>query len=78
MTERSVLSQLEETIVRLPLGDQLLLIERLSKHIRGSISPSVLFGPQLEAMAADPEIQTELDAIADEFSVTEGDGLRVS
>ena len=78
MNEPSVLSELEETIVRLPLRDQLLLIERLSQHIRGSISPSGRFGAELEAMAADPEIQTELDAIADEFSVTEGDGLRVS
>jgi hypothetical protein len=34
----------------------------------------IVFGSQLAAMAADPEIQAELQKIGREFSVTEADG----
>ncbi len=71
------LTQLEELIGRLPIIEQLVLIERVSQQIRQRLSSGKNEDAQLAFMAADPEIQTELGKINDEFLVTEADGLEV-
>ncbi len=75
MSAPSILNELEENIRRLPLDDQLLLIERVSHRIRTDISGKMDIDAQLSEMAADPEIQKELQEIEQEFSTTEKDGL---
>ena len=75
MSAPSLLNELEENIRRLPLDDQLLLIERVSHWIRNDISVKMDIDAQLSKMAADPEIQKELQEIEQEFSATEQDGL---
>ncbi len=75
MSAPSLLSELEENISRLSLDDQLLLIERVSHRIRENISDKTDDDTQLSKMAADPEIQRELQKIKNEFSTTERDGL---
>ena len=75
MSAPSLLNELEENIRRLPLDDQLLLIERVSHRIRNDISVKMDIDAQLSKMAADPEIQKELQKIEQEFSATEQDGL---
>ena len=77
MSAPSLLNELEENIRRLPLDDQLLLIERVSHRIRNDISVKMDIDAQLSKMAADPEIQKELQEIEQEFSATEQDGLDV-
>lgn len=75
MNAPSLLSELEENISRLPIDEQLLLIERVSHRIRKNISDKQDIDTQLSEMASDPEIQRELQEIEREFSVTEQDGL---
>ena len=75
MPAPSLLSELEDNISRLSLDDQLLLIERVSHRIRENISDKTDGDAQLSEMAADPEIQRELQKINNEFSTTEHDGL---
>ncbi len=75
MSAPSLLTELEETICRLSLDEQLLLIERVSHRIRTDISGKTDIDAQLSKMAADPEIQKELREIEHEFSATERDGL---
>ncbi len=70
-----VLSQIEENIYELSLDEQLWLIKRLAQHIRNAIVIKDNIEPQLMAMANDPEIQNELQIIAEEFAITEADGL---
>ena len=69
------LAQLEERIIQLPLDEQLWLIERVTQHIREQVREQSTFDSQLAAMAADPEIQSELSKINQEFAETEADGL---
>ena len=71
----SLLAELEKNISRLSLDEQLLLIERVSHRIRTDISGKTDIDAQLSEMAADPEIQRELQEIEREFSATEQDGL---
>ena len=75
MSVSSHLTELEKNICRLSLDEQLLLIERVSHRIRVDISGKTDIDAQLSKMAADPEIQKELQAIEHEFSATEQDGL---
>ncbi|MCE2435316.1 MAG: hypothetical protein J4F29_20705 [Candidatus Latescibacteria bacterium] len=75
MSAPSLLTELEESIRRLSLDEQLLLIERVSHRIRNDISGKTNIDAQLSKMAADPEIQKELREIEHEFSATEQDGL---
>lgn len=75
MNAPSLLAELEENISRLPLDEQLLLIERVSHRIRKNISATSDIDTQLSEMANDPEIQRELQEIEHEFAVTEQDGL---
>ncbi len=57
----SVLSKIENNISQLSLTEQLWLIERLIQRIREStLDEQSILESQLTAMAADPEIQNEL------------------
>lgn len=75
MNAPSLFAELEENISRLPVDEQLLLIERVSYRIRKNISATSDIDMQLSEMATDPEIQRELQEIEHEFAVTEQDGL---
>ena len=70
-----ILSQLEKTIYELPLEEQLRLMERLAQNIRQALAAKEDTELQLAAMANDPEIQHELQMIAEEFAPAESDGL---
>jgi hypothetical protein len=61
---------IENTIARLPLSEQLLLLERITHQIR--------LNSQLNTMAHDPQIQNELLQIQQEFAIAELDGLTES
>ncbi len=71
----SLVSQIEVSINQLPLDEQLRLIERITQHIRETMVVRKPLEDQLAAMAADPEIQNELQNIHKEFSIAETDGL---
>ena len=58
---------IEHRIATLPLDEQLWLLEQLAHHIR--------IKSELTAMAQDPQVQTELTQIQQEFTLTELDGL---
>ena len=73
--DSSVLSQLEESIDKLSLEEQLWLIERVSQRIRENMVEKSTLDDQLAVMAADPEIQLELQRINEEFASAEEDGL---
>ena len=60
------LAQLEERITQLPLDEQLRLIQRVTQHIRERLQEQRILDSQLTAMAADPDIQAELNRIAQE------------
>ena len=69
------LSQIEEHIAQLSLDEQLWLIARVAQRLRAQLVAQSPLDAQLAAMAADPEIQNELRAIAEEFASAEADGL---
>jgi hypothetical protein len=72
----TALDRIESDIDRLSLPDQLWLMEHLAHRIRSrAIQPLDIQEGDLAAMAADPDIQHELEQIAAEFMVTEADGL---
>ena len=76
----AILNQIEEMIGRLSRQEQLWLIQRLAHRLwEGSIKSQIPkesdFKSQLVAVAADSEIQAELQRIDHEFGVTETDGL---
>lgn len=76
----STLREIERNISRLSLAEQLWLLERLASDIRERAEAARRFEgidmeEQLAAMAEDPAIQRELQAIAQEFATTEADGL---
>ena len=75
MDMNAPLSELEATILQLPIEDQLRIVERLTQHIRETLNSRNDLEHQLQEMAADVEIQKELRDIGREFSVTEADGL---
>lgn len=68
--------KLETDIQRLTLSGQLYLLERLAQNVRTKTAQQQhLIESQIEAMAADPDIQRELKDIEAEFLNTELDGL---
>jgi hypothetical protein len=67
--------ELEQQITFLPRTEQLLLVERIIHRLRQDEPDRQNLDRQLEAMAADPEIQREMQSIHDEFVSTEDDGL---
>jgi hypothetical protein len=71
----SVLSQIEERIHQLSLAEQLWLIERLAQRLRAQLLAQNMFEDALATMAADPEIQRELQCIEEEFAPAAADGL---
>ena len=72
-------SQIEDSFRRLPISEQLGLIERLVHRVHEStLRQHEDLDNQLMAMAADPEIQSELQQIEREFSFTESDGLEIA
>ena len=70
-----VLSQIEQNILQLPVDEQLLLISRVAKKLRGKLDDVSDFERQLAEMAKDPDIQRELKEIEEDFRHTELDGL---
>ena len=75
MMNTSVLTQLENNINQLSLDEQLWLMERLAHRIRMKTVAESAPVYNLAEMAADVEIQIELQRIEDEFSFAETDGL---
>ena len=69
------LSQIEEHITQLSLDEQLWLIARIAQRLHAQLVAQNPLDVQIAAMAADPEIQNELRAIAEEFASAEADGL---
>jgi len=74
------LPEIEKSIEALPHEEQLKLIEKIVHRLRRELPTSnnqkqTEFERQLEKMAADFQIQSELTRINDEFSETESDGL---
>lgn len=74
----SVLSQIEEHIHQLSLAEQLWLIERLAQRLREPLVASNTFEHALVAMAADPDIQRELQCIEETFAPAAADGLELT
>jgi hypothetical protein len=73
------LLQIEESFSRLPISEQLGLIERLVRRVHEStLKENEDLDTQLAAMAADSEIQSELQQIEREFAFTESDGLEIA
>ena len=75
-----LLPQIEKSIEALPHEQQLKLIEKIVHRLRRELPTSnnqeqTEFERQLEKMAADFQIQFELQSINDEFSEPESDGL---
>ena len=71
----SVLSQIGEHIHQLSLVEQLWLIERLAQRLREQLLAQNTLEDALAAMAADPDIQRELQCIEEEFAPAAADGL---
>ena len=70
-----VLAEIEDSIQQLPLDEQLWLISRLAQNLRWKLDTTADKRAQLEAMAADEDVQRELRVIDAEFHHTEADGL---
>lgn len=72
---QTVLSEIEQNILSLPVDEQLRLISRVAEKLRGKIENDSDFEKQLSEMASDGDIQRELKNIEEDFSFTELDGL---
>jgi hypothetical protein len=75
-----ILLEIEHFIRALSPEEQLWLLERIAHHLREqtlATQPSIHQNrlEELSAMACDPDIQSELVAINQEFAVAEMDGL---
>lgn len=71
------LLEIEEAINSLSLDDKKCLLKRLTKQLNASFTDTlrdVEFKNQLEMMAKDQQIQTEISLINQEFITTEMDG----
>jgi hypothetical protein len=72
----TALAEIEERFEELSAEEKLLLIERLIRRLRHKSRKKVdLSEDDLDALAADPDIQRELRRIDEEFRCTEADGL---
>ena len=79
MVRSPTLAEVERRALQLSHEERLWLIERLAQSLRGGPGrgrPD--WAQQLAAMAADPDVQRELQQIAGEFAPTEMDGLKDS
>jgi hypothetical protein len=76
--DQPTVSQIEESFSQLPISEQRRLIDRLVHRVNEKIlTDSQDLDDQLALMAADPQIQTELQEIKSEFAVAESDGLEI-
>jgi len=74
--DESILSQIEDSFSQLSVPEQLKLIERLVHQVHQStLKPGDDLDDQLALMAADPQIQKELQRIEQDFAQAEADGL---
>jgi hypothetical protein len=72
----SAVNEIESQFAQLPPAIQLSVLERLVHQMRESLGRGQDdWEAGLSAMAADPEMQSELQLIGSEFSATEADGL---
>ena len=72
----SILFEIERKIRELSQKEQLWLIERLAHCLREStLKDQSILENQLAAMASDPEVQSELKKMGEEFALTEPDGI---
>jgi hypothetical protein len=70
------LSQIEEGFSKLPISEQRGLIDRLVRRVNEQTSnQNKDVDDQLAQMAADPDIQREVQEIEREFAPTDSDGL---
>ena len=77
--DQPTVSQIEESFSQLPISEQLGLIERLVHRVHEkTLTESQALDDQLGLMAADPQIQTELQEIESEFALAESDGLEIA
>ena len=72
-------SQIEESFSQLSISEQLRVIEHLQRRVHErSRSEADDLDHQLATMAADPDIQSELREIEQEFANADADGLEIS
>ena len=77
--DQPTVSQIEESFSQLPISEQLRLIERLVHRVHEkTLMESQELDDQLGLMAADPQIQSELQEIESEFALAESDGLEIA
>jgi len=73
---QSTFSQIEERFSQLAASEQRELLDRLARRFnQQSPVQAQDADKQLPQMAADPEIQREIDSIEREFAFAESDGL---
>jgi hypothetical protein len=74
--DQSVLSQIENSFSQLSISEQLWLIERLVHYVHhNTLRGGNDLDSQMALMAADQQIQNELQNIEREFTHAEADGL---
>lgn len=71
----TVLSQIEQSILKLTVDEQRRLISRVSSRLRKESGIQPDFEKELARMAGDEDIQNELREIEADFRHTEFDGL---
>ena len=77
--DNSILSQIEDRFSQLSISEQLRLIEHLVHRVHEqTVKEGGDLETQLALMAADPEMQSELQKIEQEFTYAEADGLETS
>ncbi len=69
------LSNIEQTVLELPVDEQLLLISRIAGKLRESVKTPSDFERELELMSQDADVQRELKDIEADFRQTEFDGV---
>ncbi len=68
-------SQIEKSILQLPVAEQLLIISRVAEKLHGELDAEPTFDAQLTEMANDPDIKREISEINAEFEQSERDGM---
>lgn len=75
----SISSQIEDSFNQLTVPEQLSLLERLARRVGAPpLNERYAFERELSVMATDPEVQSELRKIEQEFSYAEADGLETA
>lgn len=79
MMDDSIVTQIEDGFSQLSISEQLWLIERLARRVHeATLNSRSDVDKQLALMAHDPEIQSEMRNIEQEFSHAEADGLETA